>query len=370
MSADNSNNSTPISQARRDRVADTSGRAARAAQELLNKSGVKPEKPGRSGQSRRPFNRDRDNDPSGKNLQLDKAAGLLGFDMGGDDDKNSRSSRRADRSKRAVDDDGKRRNEGGGASHDGQGDEARNRANRPALELDDEDDSDAERRKKSKVKTVADYASEAGVDAKSIYDLTVAFDENDGVEPMTIGAMKDRIKEVQDFERRRDEHEDWRTESMNEVLSARQQIDGVMQRIMQVIPREQLETAFGDYIQQHQGRVAEARKQLREYFPEWNDANVMQKDRDELDSHLETYGFTKFEIDNMQDARLIRYAVHAMRLMGRYQRMKEDLKKYRDKVPTVVPSSRRSGRADPTANAKQQAASGDKVGAVASLIRR
>jgi hypothetical protein len=363
MSADNSNNSTTNSQSRL-AEAGSKDRGARAAERILRESGATRAEPaGKSGQSRRPFARDRDNDPSGKNLPLDKAAEMLGF---GTNEGEQRKSSRSDRSK-SRDDVGKRGNEATRAAPDASADDARANANRPALELDDDDLDPAERKaKKSKSRTVSDFAEEMGVDAKALYELAVPFDDDD--EPMTVGAMKDRIKEVRDFERRRDEHEDWRTESMNEVLSARQQIDGVMQRVMQTIPRETLENAFGDYIQQHQGRVAEARKQLREYFPEWNDASVAAKDREDLDTHLETYGFSKFEIDNLQDARLIRFAVHAMRLMGRYKRMKEEVTKYRDKIPTTAPTSRRAVRQDPSARADTLAKSGDKLGAIASLI--
>jgi hypothetical protein len=361
MSADGSNNSTQNSA---QRIAGTSGRGARAAAEILANStaGTRPEKPGPSGQSRRPFSRDRDPDPSGKSLPLNEAAKLMGFET----DPDKKSSRR-DRS-RATGDEG-RGVEGRRAASGAPGDDARQNANRPALELDDDDLDPAEKRAKSKKsKTISDLAEEMGVDPKELYEVSVAFDDDD--EPMSIGAMKDRIKEVRDFERSRDDFEDYRTDSMNEVLSARQQIDGVMQRIMQFIPQEQLQHAFGDYMQQHQQRVGEARKQLREFFPEWSDASRMQADREALDEHLTTYGFTKFEVDNLQDARLIRFAVHAMRLKQRYDRMKEDLAKYRDKIPTKAPTSRRAARNDPSANAQKQAAAGDKIGAVASLIRK
>jgi hypothetical protein len=360
MSADGSNNSTPNSA---QRIAGTSGRGARAAAEILANStaGTRPEKAGPSGQSRRAFSRDRDPDPSGKNLPLNKAAELLGFET----DPDKKSSRR-DRSR--ASDDGQRGVEGRRAAP-ASADDARGDAHRPALELDDDDLDPAEKRAKSKKsKTISDLAEEMGVEAKELYDVSVAFDDDD--EPMTIGAMKDRIKEVREFERSRDDFEDYRTDSMNEVLSARQQIDGVMQRVMQTIPPEQLQHAFGDYIQQHQQRVGEARKQLREFFPEWSDANRQQADREALDKHLTTYGFSTFEVDNLQDARLIRFAVHAMRLKDRYDRMKADLAQYRDKVPTKTPTSRRAARTDPSAQAQKQAASGDKIGAVASLIRK
>lgn len=369
MSADNSSNSTPPSgQSGQNRTGGTSGRADRAAQQILRETGASNTRPNtdRPGkQSGRPaVGNERNVDPRGRGVDLDKAAGLLGYDI--PEKKNPKSS--PDDRSRPGDDRGKPGQERANPNAPAREREKEN-AIRPALELDDdEQDPAVKAARKSKAKTISDFADEMGIDAKELYEIAVPFDDDD--EPMTVGQLKDRVKEVRTFERERDDFEDYRTDSMNEVLTARQQIDGVMQRIMQVIPQEQLASAFGDYQQQHQQRVGEARKQLKEYFPEWSDASRMQADREELDGHLSSYGFSKFEVDALQDARLIRYAVHAMRLMKRYQRMKDELKTYRDKVPTTAPTSRRPGRSDPSTAAKSQAAAGDKIGAITTLMGR
>lgn len=368
MSADNSNSYTPPSgKAGQNRAGATSGRGDRAAQAILrdNSAPSSPATKNETGQSRRPFDPGREKDKLGKGVDLDAVARALGTDIP-EKGKPKPKSPKDDRSRPGDTD---RR---GREADDDQRAPAREREDarsRPALELDDDDlDPDVKKARKNKPRSISDFAEEMGVDAKELYEIAVPFD--DDAEPMTIGALKDRVKEVRDFERHRDDFEDYRTDSMNEVLTARQQIDGVMQRIMQTIPQEQLASAFGDYMQQHQTRVAEARKQLKEYFPEWSDANKMTAEKEELEGHLETYGFTKYEVDALQDARLIRFAVHAMRLMKRYQRMKSEIKTYREKVPTKEPTSRRPGRSDPSSRAGEQAKSGDKVGAIATLIGR
>lgn len=365
MSADNSNNSTPPSgQSGQNRTAGTAGRGDRAAQQILRDSAVpnsRTKADAGSKQSGRAFNPGRETDKRGKGFDVDKAASLLGYDV---PDKKEPKSSPADRS-RPGDDRGK----GGREADPDRNAPGRERENaiRPALDLDDdEQDPAVKAARKSKAKTLSDFADEMGLNAKDLYEIAIPFDDDD--EPMTIGALKDRVKEVRTFERDRDDFEDYRADSMNEVLTARQQIDGVMQRIMQFIPQDQLASAFGDYQQQHQQRVGEARKQLKEYFPEWSDASRMASDREELDSHLSSYGFSKFEVDALQDARLIRYAVHAMRLMKRYQRMKDEIKGYRDKIPTTAPTSRRPGRSDPSTAAKSQAQAGDKIGAITTLM--
>jgi hypothetical protein len=238
------------------------------------------------------------------------------------------------------------------------------RQNRPALDFDD-DDEPTPKRKRSK--SIADFAAELEVDPQQLYALAVPIGDDPEEEPLTIGQMKDRIKEVRDFDRRRDDFEDYRDQSMNEVANARMQIEGVLQRITQVVPPEQLASAFADYAYGHEQQVRTSRLQLREWFPEWDDVQVKTRDREKLDKFLGTYGITKYEIDNLTDARLVRFAMHSMRLMERYERLKNG--GTREKVPTTEPTSNRKPRRDVRTEAQSLAKSGDIVGGVKALLR-
>jgi hypothetical protein len=239
------------------------------------------------------------------------------------------------------------------------------RQNRPALDFDDDDDQQPKRRKRSK--SIADYAAELEVDPKELYNLAVPIGDDPEEEPLTIGQMKDRIKEVRDFDRRRDEFEDYRDQSLNEVANMRMQFEGVLSKLQSVVSPQQLASAFTEYEFAHQQQVRTSRLQLREWFPEWDDVQVKQRDRDKLDEFLGSYGISKYEIDNLTDARLVRFAVQAMRLADRYRRLKEG--GVREKTPTTEPTSSRKQKRDAKSEAQSLAQSGDILAGVKLLLR-
>lgn len=234
---------------------------------------------------------------------------------------------------------------------------------RPFLQLDEDEDGKPLKRT-PKAKSLLELADEAAIPHKQIYEMTIPIDE--GEAPMSIGAMKDRIKEVRNFEFERDEWADYRESAMNEIVESRTQIDGVLQSLKNVVPTEQLARAFADQIERYNGQVARAKEQIREYFPEWDDSEKKSADRKKLKKALASYGFSEAEVDNVVDARLIRFAMHAIRLMDRYQRAKESL---RERTPSTTGPSRTK---QPVPNRQQQAKNladgGDKVGAVAKLL--
>ena len=238
-----------------------------------------------------------------------------------------------------------------------------NDGDRPFLQLDEDEDGKPLKRT-PKPKSLLEFADEQSIPHKAVYDLVVPMDE--GESPMSIGQMKDRIKEVRNFEFERDDFADYRESAMNEVVESRTQIDGVIQSLKQVVEPELLARAFADQIERYNGQVARAKEQIREYFPEWDDSDKKAADRKKLKSALASYGFSGAEVDNVVDARLIRFAMHAIRLMDRYQRAKESL---RERTPsTTGPSRQKSPVPNRQQQAKNLADGGDKIGAVAKLL--
>lgn len=232
---------------------------------------------------------------------------------------------------------------------------------RPGLELDDDDQE--ERPKKKRPKSITEFAEELELDPAKLYDLAVPFDDG---ESLTIGALKDRVREAGDLQRSRDDFEDYRMESQNEIFTARQQIDGVLQRITELVPPETLARAFNDY-QTHAAETVKANKQkIREWFPEWDDPEVKAADKRDFAGVFKSYGFSDQEINNIADARLIKVGMDAMRLIKRYKRLKENLQ--REKIPTTTPRSKTIRAPDRNTIADQKAKQGDKLGAITALI--
>jgi hypothetical protein len=299
---------------------------------------------------------------------VDKVAGLL---QGDRPDENARPQ--SGRSKGATQDvpPGRERGADDGRSPNDQPEATRREPEgsvweddeRPFLDL-DEDENGKPLKRTPKAKSILDLADEQAIPHKAMYDLAVPMGE--GESPMTIGEMKDRIGQVRNFEFDKDNFADYREQSLNEIVESRTQIDGVIQALKQVVPPEQLARVFADQIERYNGQVARAKEQIREYFPEWDDASTKQADRKKLKGALKSYGFSEAEVDNVVDARLIRFAMHAIRLMDRYQRAKEGM---RERNPSTAGPSRQK---QPTPNraqqAKQIADGGDKLGAVAKLL--
>jgi len=308
-------------------------------------------------------------DPRGRDIDIDRISGILGgVDSDGpstpQDDRQS-VNRKRDRASDNVP----------GDESAGRGDDAdeTSRKPRPALELDDdlasdEDEANIKRKRgKATPKAIADFAEELELDPKEIYGLQVPGSAEDGEEPLTIGAMKDKLAEVRALQAKADEFEDSRSTAMNEIFVARQQIDDVLQRIRQAIPAQKFAEIFSEVSESEQHQLATARRQVREFFPEWNDAAVMRRDREKLTEHLGSYGFSGIEVDTLRDARLIKYAMDAMRLLERYQRIKAAKK---DEPPTrQAPSTRKPPRQNVDQTAKKLADEGDVLGAVSTLLR-
>jgi hypothetical protein len=286
----------------------------------------------------------------GKAAEIDDISALLG----------APESKKPDRSDRSVHS-ARDADDGAGRS----GAEAPLRPDRPALELDDDEADDDQPKRRKKAKTLQAFVEEHELEPKAIYDLEISLEEGD--EPVTIGKLKDHFKETRDLDQRRDEFEEWQTQSQNEVLTARMQIEQVLARVTDVVPPEVLARAFADMQADSTARLEKSRQQLAEWFPQWRDAQAKARDRERLEAALGSYGFSKFEVGAVQDARLVKFAMDAVNLMDRHKRLREDFQ--RDKKPSKEPASqRKERRISSTDRAKQIAASGDIVGGVAALI--
>jgi hypothetical protein len=237
---------------------------------------------------------------------------------------------------------------------------------RPALELDEEGEGDEPRRGRGK--TIEQFCEEHELKSqKAIYNLEVAVDET-GDERISLGALKDHYKEHRDLEARRDEFETWRIDAQGEVLQARTKIEGVLRRLPDYLPADVLARVSAEFDEDAAIQRERAQAQIREWFPEWRDVQVKARDREKLIGCLGTYGFSELEVGNVADARLIKFAVDAMRLMERHKRLRDEWT--REKQPSREPvSTRRERRISATERANQLAAAGDTIGAVESLIK-
>lgn len=236
---------------------------------------------------------------------------------------------------------------------------------RPALELDDDEADEDQPKRKRRGKALVEFAEEQGLKPEKLYDLEVAI--GDDHEPVSVGALKDHYKATREFERQRDDFEDYRTESENKIIQGRTQIDGVLSELVKVVAPNDLAQAFQTFQENAARQAVVARQQLHEWFPEWADAQVKARDRELIEDVYGSYGITKTEIAGITDPRLVRILVHGARLMRRYERLKAGT---REKVPSKEAPSRKSSASRPDFNnaAKALAKSGDKLGAMIATV--
>src|SRR5262245_11254800 len=177
---------------------------------------------------------------------------------------------------------------------------------RPALELDDEEAGEPQKSSKREGRTLDDYAKEKEISPREIYSLMVDLGI-EGEAPVSIGALKDRFRESRNFEQERDDFEDWRSTSQNEIVNARNQMQDIMARLSRIVPSDVMAKAFSDMhldMETHQKRQ---RGLLLEYFPQWRDVQQMNRDREELVEMIGSYGFSAADLDNVQDARIVKF---------------------------------------------------------------
>lgn len=290
-------------------------------------------------------------DSSGRNVDLDQISALLRGEPA-DKAETSQSSRTTPRNPSRDDDD------------DARAAEARQR---PGLEFDEDDGDEGEpRRRARKASSLDEFAEKHGLSARDVYDLMVDTGiEGDG--PKSFGELKDHYRQTRDFEALRDQFEDDRSESMNQIITARQQIDGVVNRLAGVIPPQQLAELFREEREAHAERIRTARAQALEFYPEWRDGDRMAADRDALIELLGSYGFSRQEVVGIPDSRLLKFAEDARRLMARYKRLKEGGQ--REKRLSDEPPARRSHKPSKFEQARGQAQKGDVLAGIRTLIR-
>ncbi len=238
---------------------------------------------------------------------------------------------------------------------------------RPALEIDDDDDAGEPRqsREQEQRRTLQQIADETGISVKQLYKALVDTGI-DGEEPVSLGTLKDKYRESRDLAVRQDEFEHDRDTFQTEILQSREQVQAVVDRLVSVVGQETFERVLGDVHQQTALRLQNARAQLLEWYPQWNDPMVMQKDRARIEEVLGTYGIPKQRVASIQDPVIVKFVLDSIKLRDRYERLKAGTV---EKKPTTAPASRKSHRPSTFEEAKAVAErTGDPKAGIAKLL--
>jgi len=215
-------------------------------------------------------------------------------------------------------------------------------------------------------KTLADFAEEHELKVSELYKLAVTTDDG---ESYTLSELKDKAKAIATLDDREADFEDQRTEHFNMLAAQGEKIQALLGRLKAYVPAETLAKAAAEADGDPEAARAAAVQKLREWFPEWKDHQAQTRDREAVSKRLSAYGFSAYEVQSINEPRIIRFLVEACRRLDRYDKLRADGK--RDMIPTTQEPSRRikpSRTSSTDDRARQIAQSGDKIGGIATLL--
>lgn len=236
-------------------------------------------------------------------------------------------------------------------------------ASRSDLEDLDDELEPYQRPRKGARTTIAKFAEERGIDPKELYNLYLPFDDDDE-QPMTVQQLRDDMGKVKAHQRERDDFELYKTDSLNEVYSARQQTDALLAEVRTLVTPEQFASCFHAAQETWKAKQVQGAAELRELLPEWADEATKRSEVKELYDFTNKWRFSKQEMDSLNDSRIIYFMVKMMRR----EKILERYKSEREKRPTETPVSKRSYRPDVKQQARELAKKGDQLAAVTKLI--
>lgn len=161
-----------------------------------------------------------------------------------------------------------------------------------------------------------------GMTAEDAYKIKIPM--RDGQEPVTLGALKDRIGEVVDLEQRELQFDQHRRDREGEILRAENEV----RELMQLIPRENLKPELIQKVRaQHDSTMRRERQLTVEHIPEWRDDSKRLVDIQGMTELVQSYGFPESFITTVVDHR-------ALKMLRDFYRMDQRIRKALANVTT------------------------------------
>jgi hypothetical protein len=203
-----------------------------------------------------------------------------------------------------------------------------------AADGDGDDGEHGESRANAKPETLEALAKAVGVQVSDLYSIKVP--ASGGREAMTIGQIKDRFSEFDALEADRLTFSEQKVQQEQELQRLRDEF----REILAVIPKEQLKP---ELLQRAAERLAARDKARRDQIvvalPEWKDDATRKADMAEITKMLAGYGLNQFEVQAINDPRLLKFARDAQRREALVRKALESVKK----VPKREPQQRQAG---------------------------
>ncbi len=212
-------------------------------------------------------------------------------------------------------------------------------------------------------------AEKAGLTMDEIYKFEVKL--GDGLEPTTLGALKDQFQNYSKLEVKTEAFETSRTEFENNMIRSR----GELAEIVSLLPEGSITDAL---VQQATRQYAETRtmelEALVKIKPEWADPTAYALAQSEILETASEYGFKRSDLNAVIDHRLIKllHDFHTMRKRfseanAGAKRVLDTSRQKRAKTTRGAPDK---GLKDMLKQAKESPNVADKVAAVNALLGR
>jgi len=126
----------------------------------------------------------------------------------------------------------------------------------------------------------------------------------DGMEALTIGQLKDKIKDLHGFDLKQAEFDERRIKQEGELLKSQSELKS----LLAVLPKEALKPEVLEKIREQQDVTTRREKQLTvQYIPSWKDEKARNADLDLMQDTLSDYGFDQGFLHSVVDHRAMKF---------------------------------------------------------------
>ena len=178
--------------------------------------------------------------------------------------------------------------------------------------------------------TLAELADVSGLKIADVYKLHVPM--RDGVEPMTLGAIKDAASKAGDLEALAVELDERRATFENDMIRSR----GELNQIVALLP-EIPDALIAKARDAHLEHLQVERKALFDVKPEWKDDATYARAQDDILEAVADYGFSRTDLDLVIDHRLTK-------LLHDFAGMKKRITKANARAKEIRETGKRGGQ--------------------------
>ncbi len=224
--------------------------------------------------------------------------------------------------------------------------------------------------------SVGDIAERLGIDPRRLYeDLRVPLREGRG--SISLSELKEGYQDHAILEDQRDALATDRETLQVDTTAAQREVDTATRLLAAQVGAENVEPLLAQARQLNTAFIDKGRKELLERFPDWKDAEVYNKARDDMAETAKVFGFSRAELEGETDSRRIR-------LLHAFMEQSRRITAARAKIeaPAKAPSQRSPSARTPappqgarkanrlTRQAKSSGRREDQVSAISAVLAR